>query len=161
MKFGLRYCNTGRFIDSAHAVELIVAAEEAGFDSAWTVEHTVIPELHASKYPYSADGRMAGDRYDLPLPDPLIWMAYVAAHTTRIKLGTGILILPQHNPVVVAKQIATLDLMSGSRVLLGIGVGWMREEFDVIGASFDDRAARTDEYVAVMRALWSRQKASF
>ena len=161
MKFGLRYCNTGRFIDSAHAVELIIAAEEAGFDSAWTVEHTVIPELHASKYPYSKDGRMAGDRYDLPLPDPLIWMAYVAAHTTRIKLGTGILILPQHNPVVVAKQIATLDLMSGSRVLLGIGVGWMREEFDVIGASFDDRAARTDEYVAVMRALWSQQKASF
>ncbi|GIT39890.1 MAG: hypothetical protein Ct9H300mP8_10860 [Gammaproteobacteria bacterium] len=77
-----------------HAIELIVAAEEAGFDSAWTVEHTVIPELHASQYPYSKDGRMAGDRYDLPLPDPLIWMAYVAAHTTRIKLGTGILILP-------------------------------------------------------------------
>ena len=161
MKFGLRYCNTGRFIDSAHAVELIVAAEEAGFDSAWTVEHTVIPELHASQYPYSKDGRMAGDRYDLPLPDPLIWMAYVAGHTTRIKLGTGILILPQHNPVVVAKQIATLDLMSGGRILLGIGVGWMREEFDVIGASFDDRAARMDEYVAVMRTLWSQQKASF
>ena len=161
MKFGLRYCNTGRFIDPGHAVEMIVAAEEAGFDSAWTVEHTVIPELHASQYPYSNDGRMAGDRYDLPLPDPLIWMAYVAAHTTRIKLGTGILILPQHNPVVVAKQIATLDLMSGGRILLGIGVGWMREEFDVIGASFDDRAARTDEYVAVMRTLWSQQKASF
>ena len=140
---------------------MIVAAEEAGFDSAWTVEHTVIPELHASQYPYSKDGRMAGDRYDLPLPDPLIWMAYVAAHTTRIKLGTGILILPQHNPVVVAKQIATLDLMSGGRILLGIGVGWMREEFDVIGASFDDRAARTDEYVGVMRTLWSQQKASF
>ena len=161
MKFGLRYCNTGRFIDPGHAVEMIVAAEEAGFDSAWTVEHTVIPELHASQYPYSNDGRMAGDRYDLPLPDPLIWMAYVAAHTTSIKLGTGILILPQHNPVVVAKQIATLDLMSGGRILLGIGVGWMREEFDVIGASFDDRAARTDEYVAVMRTLWSQQKASF
>ena len=161
MKFGLRYCNTGRFIDPSHAIELIVAAEEAGFDSAWTVEHTVIPELHASQYPYSEDGRMAGDRYDLPLPDPLIWMAYVAAHTTRIKLGTGILILPQHNPVVVAKQIATLDLMSGGRILLGIGVGWMREEFDVIGASFDDRAARTDEYVGVMRTLWSQQKASF
>lgn len=161
MKFGLRYCNTGRFIDPSHAIELIVAAEEAGFDSAWTVEHTVIPELHASQYPYSKDGRMAGDRYDLPLPDPLIWMAYVAAHTKRIKLGTGILILPQHNPVVVAKQIATLDLMSGGRILLGIGVGWMREEFDVIGASFDDRAARTDEYVGVMRTLWSQQKASF
>ena len=161
MKFGLRYCNTGRFIDPDRAVELIIAAEEAGFDSAWTVEHTVIPEFHASKYPYSKDGRMAGDRYDLPLPDPLIWMAYVAAHTTRIKLGTGVLILPQHNPVVAAKQVATLDLMSGGRVLLGIGVGWMREEFDVIGASFDDRGVRTDEYVAVMRALWAQQKASF
>jgi len=161
MKFGLRYCNTGRFIDPDRAVELIIAAEEAGFDSAWTVEHTVIPEFHESKYPYSKDGRMAGDRYDLPLPDPLIWMAYVAAHTTRIKLGTGVLILPQHNPVVAAKQVATLDLMSGGRVLLGIGVGWMREEFDVIGASFDDRGVRTDEYVAVMRALWAQQKASF
>ena len=162
MKFGLRYCNTGRFIDSAHAVELIVAAEEAGFDSAWTVEHTVIPELHASKYPYSKDGRMAGDRYDLPLPDPLIWMAYVAAHTTRIKLGTGILILPQHNPVVVAKQIATLDLMSGSRVLLGIGVGWMREEFQVLGLPpFEERGAVTDEYIRAFKELWTEDDPHF
>ena len=161
MKFGLRYCNTGRFIDPLLATELLQAAEEAGFESAWTVEHTVVPEGYKSAYPYSADGKMSGDRYDFPLPDPLIWMAFLAARTERIKLGTGILILPQHNPVIVAKQIATLDAMSNGRILLGIGVGWMREEFDVIGASFDDRAARTDEYVAVMRSLWSEDRPVF
>ena len=149
MKFGLRYCNTGRYVDAALAVELVQAAEEAGFESAWTVQHTVIPENHVSRYPYSEDGRMRGGRFDFPIPDPLIWMAYVAARTSRIKLGTGILILPQLSPVVTAKQIATLDFMAGGRTLLGIGVGWLREEFEVIGASFDDRAARNDEYVEV------------
>ena len=161
MQFGLRYCNTGRYVDGAKAVELVQAAEEAGFESAWTVEHTVVPEGHASAYPYSADGRMAGGVYNIPLPDPLIWMAYVAARTSTIKLGTGILILPQHSPVITAKQVATLDVMSGGRVLLGIGVGWLKEEFDAIGASFSDRAARTDEYVAVLRTLWREERPSF
>ena len=161
MHFGLRYCNTGRYVDGAKAVELVQAAEEAGFESAWTVEHTVVPEGHASAYPYSTDGRMAGGVYDFPLPDPLIWMAYVAARKSTIKLGTGILILPQHSPVITAKQVATLDAMSGGRVLLGIGVGWLKEEFDAIGASFEDRAARTDEYVGVMRALWREERPSF
>lgn len=161
LHFGLRYCNTGRYVDGALAVELVQAAEEAGFESAWTVEHTVVPEGHASAYPYSADGRMAGGAYDFPLPDPLIWMAYVAARTRTIKLGTGILILPQRNPVVTAKQVATLDAMSGGRVLLGIGVGWLKEEFEAIGASFHDRGARTDEYMAVMRALWGQERPAF
>ena len=161
MRFGLRYCNTGRYVDGRKAVELVQAAEEAGFESAWTVEHTVVPEGHASLYPYSPDGRMAGGAFDFPLPDPLIWMAYVAAHTHTIKLGTGILILAQHSPVITAKQVATLDVLCGGRVLLGIGVGWLKEEFDAIGASFHDRAARTDEYVAVLRALWSQERPSF
>ena len=161
MKFGLRYCNTGRYIDPAKAVELVQAGEEAGFESAWTVEHTVVPEGYQSAYPYSDDGKMAGGQDDVPLPDPLIWMAYAAAATKRIKLATGIMILPQHNPVVAAKQIATLDHMSGGRVLLGIGVGWMREEFDAIGTPFDDRGPRTDDYVGAMRALWGQEKASY
>ena len=160
MKFGLRYCNTGRYIDPAKAVELVQAGEDAGFESAWTVEHTVVPEGYQSAYPYSEDGKMAGGQDDVPLPDPLIWMAYVAAATTRIKLATGILILPQHNPVITAKQVATLDYMSGGRVLLGIGVGWMREEFEALGAPFDDRGARTDDYVSAMRALWGQEKAT-
>ncbi|MXY52631.1 MAG: LLM class F420-dependent oxidoreductase [Gammaproteobacteria bacterium] len=161
MKFGLRYCNTGRYVDGAAAVELVQAAEEAGFESAWTVEHTVVPEGYESAYPYSEDGKMAGGAHDFPLPDPLVWMAYVGGQTSRMKLGTGILILPQHNPVITAKQVATLDRMTGGRVLLGIGVGWLREEFDVIGAQFDERAARTDEYVAAMRALWGQERPSF
>jgi probable F420-dependent oxidoreductase len=161
LKFGLRYCNTGRYVDPVHAVELLQAAEEAGFESAWTVEHTVVPAGYASAYPYSPDGKMPGAIEDFPLPDPLIWMAYVAAATTTIKLATGILILPQHNPVVVAKQVATLDYLSRGRVLLGIGVGWLKEEFDAIGASFADRGERTDEYVHALRALWSEAKPSF
>jgi probable F420-dependent oxidoreductase len=161
MKFGLRYCNTGRYVDPVRAIELLQAAEAAGFESAWTVEHTVVPAGYESPYPYANDGKMAGGVDDFPLPDPLIWMAYVAAATTRIKLATGILILPQHNPVVVAKQVATLDYLSGGRVLLGIGVGWLKEEFDALGASFEDRGARTDEYVHAMRALWRDPKPTF
>lgn len=161
MKFGLRYCNTGTYVDPVKAVELVQAAEEAGFESAWTVEHTVVPAGYESQYPYAASGKMGSGRDDFPLPDPLIWMAYIAAVTTRIRLATGILILPQHNPVVTAKQVATLDHMSGGRILLGIGVGWLREEFDAIGASFPDRGARTDEYVAAMRCLWQQEKPTF
>ena len=161
MKFGLRYCNTGRYVDPALGQELVQAGEAAGFESAWTVEHTVVPANYTSTYPYSGDGKMAGGRDDIPLPDPLIWMAYMAAVTSTIKLATGILIVPQHNPVITAKQVATLDQMSGGRVLLGIGVGWMKEEFDAIGAPFEDRGARTDEYVAAMRELWTADKPTF
>ena len=161
MKFGLRYCNTGRYVDPIKAKELLQAGEEAGFESAWTVEHTVVPGGYVSSYPYSQDGRMAGGKNDIPLPDPLIWMAYAAAWTTEIKLGTGILILPQHNPAVAAKQIATLDNMSGGRILLGIGVGWLKEEFEAIGVPFEDRGRRTDEYVHALRELWSADSPTF
>lgn len=155
MKFGIRYCNTGRYVDPARAVELVQAAEETGFESAWTVEHVVIPKGYQSAYPYATDGRLPGGEGDFVLPDPQIWMAYVAARTTRIKLATGILILPQHNPVICAKQVATLDYMSGGRVLLGIGVGWLKEEFEALGVPFADRGARTEEYMHALRALWS------
>jgi|GEM_PF-2703582 len=109
MKFGLWFCNTGRYVDPQGAVALAQAAEAAGFESVWTVEHTIIPAGYASAYPYDGSGKMPGGRDDFPLPDPLIWMAFVAAATTKIKLATGILILPQRNPVLAAKQIATLD----------------------------------------------------
>ena len=95
------------------------------------------------------------------LPDPLIWMTYVAALTSNIKLATGILILSQHSPVVCAKQVASLDAFSGGRVLLGIGVGWLREEFDIIGANFDERGPRCDDYMQAMRALWQMDRPSY
>lgn len=161
MKFGLRYCNAGRYVYPANAVELVQAGEAAGFESAWTIDHVVVPEGYQSAYPYSDDGKMAGGKNDMSIPDPLIWMAYAAAATSKINLATGILIVPQRNPVVAAKQIATLDLMSGGRVLLGIGVGWLEEEFDAIGVPFGDRGRRTDEYVRTMQELWATDQSSF
>ncbi|MCP5028663.1 MAG: LLM class F420-dependent oxidoreductase [Actinomycetia bacterium] len=162
MKFGLRYCNTGPYaVDTSLAEELVLAGEAAGFESAWTVEHTVVPSGYESEYPYSPDGKMAGGMEDMPMPDPLMWMAYMAGITSTIKFATGILIVPQHNPVVAAKQIATLDYMSGGRALIGIGVGWLREEFEAIGVPFDDRGQRTDEYVAAMRELWTADRPTF
>lgn len=161
MKFGLRYCNTGAYVDPAKAVALAQAADEAGFESLWTVEHTVVPGGYGSTYPYADGGKMAGGNDAIPLPDPLIWMSYVAAATRRVKLATGIMILPQHNPVVVAKQVATLDHLSGGRVMLGVGVGWLKEEFDALGVPFEDRGRRTDEYIAVLRELWGSEKPSF
>ena len=129
--------------------------------SLWTVEHTIVPAGYASAYPYDPSGKMAGGRNDFPLPDPLIWMAFVAAATSRIRLATGILILPQHNPVIAAKQIATLDHLSRGRILLGIGVGWLEEEFAALGVPFAERGARTDEYIMAMRELWSADQPTF
>lgn len=161
MKFGLRYCNLGRFGDIREATELLQAAERAGFDSAWAGEHAVIPRDYASTYPYAASGRLADGRNDISLPDPLIWLACMASVTATIKLATGVLILPQHNPLLAAKQVATLDAMSHGRVLLGVGVGWLEEEFRAVGVPFAERAARTDEYIAVMRELWRAEEPSF
>jgi probable F420-dependent oxidoreductase len=162
MKFGLRYANLGRYADGPAAVELARAAEAAGFESIWTVEHVVVPHAYQSRYPYSPTGRMGSGLEDYPIPDPLVWLAYVASATRTLKLGTAILILPQRNPVVTAKAVATLDhLAGGRRVLLGIGVGWLAEEFATLGVPFEDRGARADEYVAAMRALWSQERASF
>lgn len=96
-----------------------------------------------------------------PIPDPLVWLSFVAAGTERIRLATGILILPQRNPVVLAKELATLDAMSGGRLDLGIGVGWLEEEFEAIGVPFADRGARTDDHVAALRALWTQDKATY
>ena len=161
MKFGLRYVNTGRYTDPKQAIALLQAAEEAGFESAWTVEHIVVPEGYQSAYPYSPTGRMPGKEWEFALPDPLMWMAYVASATTRIKLATGVIILPEHNPVLCAKQVATLDHMSGGRVILGVGVGWLKEEFDALGVPFESRGRMTDEYIAAMRELWTADKPSF
>ncbi len=160
MKFGIGFANTGPFTAPDGARSMAVAAEAAGFESLWTVEHTVVPAGYESPYPYSADGRMPGPE-NSPIPDPLVWLSFLAGATSTINLGTGILILPQRNPVVLAKEAATLDVLSGGRLLLGIGVGWLAEEFEAIGIPFNERGARTDDHVAAMRALWSGEAASF
>lgn len=155
MKFGLRYCNTNQYVDASKAVELAQAAEEAGFESIWTIDHVVVPEHYAPNYPYSEDGRMSSGVPSNSRPDAIVWMTYVAAATKNLKLGTGVLVLPQRQLVTTAKQIATLDQMSGGRVLLGVGVGWMPEEFKALGVPFEQRGKRTDEYIEAMRELWT------
>lgn len=159
MKFGIIFANTGPFAQPEQALEFACAAEAAGFESLWTVEHVVVPKGYESQYPYDPSGKMPGGETS-PIPDPLIWLAYLAAATSRIKLATGVMILPQRNPLVLAKEVATLDVLSKGRVELGIGVGWLKEEFDAIGVPFNERGARTDEIVAALRAAWTQSPAT-
>jgi probable F420-dependent oxidoreductase len=159
MKFGLAFASSVG-IDGENALEICRRAEAVGFESVWGGEHVVLPTVIESRYPYTADGKIPAEP-DTPVPDPLIWLAFVAAVAPTLRLGTCILILPQRNPVVLAKELATLDRLSGGRVELGIGVGWLREEFDALGVQWERRGARNDEYVAAMRALWSAPQAEF
>ena len=157
MKFGVMFANSFTFAEPENALAMAQGAEEAGFESIWTVEHVVVPAGYESQYPYSRDGRMPGGD-DIPIPDPLIWLSWAAAHTTTLKLGTGILILPQRNPVVTAKAVATLDRLSGGRMLLGVGAGWLKEEFDCLGVPFEERGERLDEAIVALRALWEQDR---
>jgi probable F420-dependent oxidoreductase len=158
MKFGIAFGNVIGF-DSLDGLQTLArSAEASGFESVWTVEHVIFPDAYESTYPYDPSGKMPMSA-DLPMPDPLVWLSFVAAATTTLRLGTGILILPQRNPVVLAKEVATLDALSGGRVELGIGVGWLEEEFDALGIPFARRGARNDDYVAAMRALWDSNSA--
>lgn len=160
MKFGMAFANTGPFTAPAAAAALGQAAESAGIDSLWTVEHVIVPKEYESTYPYSANGKMPGT-HDSPIPDPLIWLTWVGAATTTLKLATGIVILPQRNPAVLAKEVATLDQLTDGRMVLGIGVGWLEEEFDALGVPFEKRGARCDEYTHALRTLWASDDASF
>jgi probable F420-dependent oxidoreductase len=136
------------------------SAEHRGFATLWAGEHVVMVDDPASPYPYSDDGKIAVPAVADWL-DPMICLSFVAAATTSIGVATGILLLPEHHPVLVAKQVASLDRLSGGRFTLGIGIGWSREEFDALGISFAGRAERTAEYVAAIRTLWRDDVASF
>ncbi len=127
--------------------------EACGFESIVAVEHTVLVTRYDSVYPYESSGRV-GLPPDCPVPDPLDLLAFVAGHTERLGLATGVLVLPNHHPVVLAKRAATVDALSGGRLRLCVGVGWLREEVEACGAAFDSRGRRADEQLAVLRALW-------
>ena len=139
-------------------------ADELGFDSIWFPDHVVIPAKYDSRYPYQP---YEGDEYkrypydETAFPEPFTAMAYVAGATERIKLRTGVIILPERNPVLFAKQLATLDALSGGRLELGIGIGWLREEFEALGIPWANRGRRCDEYIEAMRALWTNDVASY
>ena len=136
------------------------AAEAHGFARLWAGEHVVLVDEPGSRYPYAADGRIAVPA-GADWLDPLLALGFAAAVTSRIGLATGVLLLPEHNPVVVAKQAATLDMLSAGRFTLGVGAGWSAEEFTALGVPFARRGARLAEYVAAIRTLWSDDVASF
>lgn len=157
MKIGVMFANVMLFGTPDGARALAEAAEESGIESLWTVEHVVVPEGYDSPYPYSPSGKMPGGE-TAPIPDPLAWLAFMAGLTKTVRLATGILILPQRNPVILAKECATIDVLSSGRLELGIGIGWLAEEFQAIGVPFDERVERTEEYVGALRALWSQDE---
>jgi probable F420-dependent oxidoreductase len=132
--------------------------ERLGFATLWAPEHVVLLDRYASKYPYSS-GEFPTP-VDTPIGDPFTTLAYAAACTSTIKLATGICLVPEHNPMSLAKTIATTDRLSGGRVILGVGIGWLEEEFQAIGVPWERRAARTREFIDVMRKLWREERSS-
>jgi len=152
MKLGLYGINLGPCAEPEAAASVARAAEEAGFESLWTAEHVVLPDPQVPPSPVPARTRFL---------DPAVALAHLAAHTRRVRLATGIVILPQRNPVVLAKEMASVDVLSGGRLIFGIGAGYLRPEFEALGAPFEDRGERTDEYIEAIRALWTQEAPRF
>jgi probable F420-dependent oxidoreductase len=152
MKFGLFSMNDYACSFPENAVRIAQLAEAAGLESLWAGEHVVLPD------PRTPESRMAPEERIL---DPIVMLTYLAAHTRQVRLGTGIIILPQRNPLVLAKELASLDVLSGGRLLCGVGVGYVEAEMRALGVPFAERGARTDEYLAAMRAIWTQPKSEY
>jgi probable F420-dependent oxidoreductase len=138
----------------------IQQAENLGFESAWIGEHLIIPVKSESKYPYSKDGSFPAP-LNVPFHDPMLALTFAAAVTSKIKLATGVFVVPLRNAITTAKAVASLDVLSNGRVIFGVGVGWWAEEFAVTGASFKDRALKTREYIELMKELWTKDEPSY
>ena len=143
----------GHTAEPEWVTEFAVQAETLGFDELSVVEHSVVIDSTTSRYPYSPTGRSPLPD-DCPLPDPLELLAFLAGRTTRLGLATGVLVLPNHHPVVLAKRLATLDRLSGGRTRICLGLGWMREEVEACGGDFDRRGTIAGEAIELMRTLW-------
>jgi probable F420-dependent oxidoreductase len=157
MKVGVFYCNIA--YGSQPMMEALAAAvDQNGIESVWAEEHPAVPKQMT--LPDDLDPGLAGEQsgdtplHEMPFPDPIVWLSQLAALTNTVKLGTGVLLLPLHNPVLLARAAATLDDLSGRRLILGVGLGWLKEEYDACGVSFSARAARFEEYIHALRAAW-------
>jgi probable F420-dependent oxidoreductase len=152
MRFGLFSVNTGVCRDPETAARIARVAEDAGFDSLWAGEHVVLPDPRVPPSPMSPEDDIL---------DPVVMLTFLAGQTRRVRLGTGIIILPQRNPLVLAKELASLDVLSGGRLIFGVGAGYLQPEFRALGVPFGDRGRRTDEYLAAMRAIWSEPQPAY
>ncbi|HKS73878.1 MAG TPA: LLM class F420-dependent oxidoreductase [Terriglobales bacterium] len=146
MKLGLFAINFGTCGDPAAAVQIAQAAEDAGFESVWTGEHIVLPDPMRPDFPMPPE---------TPLLDTIVALTWIAAHTKRLRVGSGIILIPPRNPVILAKELASVDVISGGRLIVGVGAGWLEAEFRALGVSMDERGKRMDDALAAMRALWT------
>lgn len=160
MQFGVHLPHIGPWHDGATMRRFALAIEEMGYDSVWVSDHIVFPVGFESKYPYADTG-------DFPVPPSVPWLepvttlTYVAGVTSRVRLGTSVQVLPYRNPVMNAKQLANLAMLSGGRLIVGVGAGWLREEAEAMGMPWDERGQRTDEHIEVLRALWTQENPKF
>lgn len=160
MDFGLFINTTGPRIDPAGLSQVAQAADELGIDTVWIGDHVVVPEVIESRYPFTRTGRFPMNYSDNFL-EPLSTMTFLLAKTSRLRLGTNVLIVPYRNPVATAKMLATMDWLSEGRLTVGIGVGWMREEFEALSAPpFEERGRVTDEYLDIFKKVWTDDLAS-
>ena len=161
MKFGIHYSiGVNANPQAEDYIRVAQKAEECGYHSLWLGDHIVIPEKIEAAYPYSSDGA-AGFPRRAPFPDPFVLLGGLALATSRILLGTSVIVIPYRNPLAVAKAVATVDLLSHGRFQFGVGVGWLKEEFDALGEDFARRARQTREYLHIMKAVWQPEPASF
>jgi probable F420-dependent oxidoreductase len=160
MKIGIASVGLGPFSAPDIMAHVARTAEQCGFESLWAPDHSAIPDGHQTKCPYTPDGQIPGGP-NAPLVEPISALSFIAGITSKIKLGTGVMILPQRHPLYVAKEVATLDLISTGRAILGIGSGWCAEEFTALGLDFHQRGKRTDEAMQALRALWRDDPSTF
>lgn len=156
MRYGIHLAGSGPFASMERIGRLAMRAEELGFDSVWLGDHVVTPERFSSAYPYPRTEAFSPDNARIWY-EPIVTLGWVAGMTQRVRLGISVLVVPQRNPLLTAKQLATLDDLSGGRLVLGVGVGWLKEEFTALHAPFLDRGATTDAYLRLFRRLWSGQ----
>jgi probable F420-dependent oxidoreductase len=160
MKFGIFLPAANPFCTGEYLTAVGRGCEERGVDSVWTPEHVVLFEDYDSDYPYAEDGRIPGFPGSGML-DPFGVLTWLAACTTEVRLGTAICLVPQRNPVYTSSEVATLDWLSGGRFDFGIGVGWLREEYEALGVPFERRGKRADEYLRLLKALWTEEVTTF
>ena len=160
MRIGVFAMGTGRMAGGGLLKAVAINAERVGVATLWVPEHVVLLDKYASKYPYSADGSLPAQT-NAPIFDPFISLATMAAVTSKIRLATGICLVPEHNPLVLGKVVATLDFLSAGRVVLGVGIGWLEEEFQAIGIPWERRAQRTRECIDAMRSLWGEDVSAY
>ena len=153
LRLGAKVPNTGPVFRLGVA-RMATMLESAGFDSIWTSDHVVFPRDVRSRYPFAADGRITWP-VDVDYLEPVVALSAMTSITAKAELGTSVLILPTRNPILFAKQAACVDTISGGRLVLGVGVGWLREEFEALGADFDARGAVLDEWISVARRCWT------